>query len=142
MPGGPLSSIDQTGHNISPRLRKQLVLEPKVWIVLAEFPTLLPSSLLLRKARPLNKDESHATTELCLQHLCRLWKNATIGDRRKRRRSRRWLATDRLEQPHMEDVVDASARRKLKAVSHLPNALQDSKGPGIARTQLLLRAGI
>ena len=108
MPGGPLSGIDQTGHNISPRLRKQLVLELKVWIVLTEFLTLLPSSLLLRKACPLNEDEPDATTELCLQHLCRLWKNVTIGGWRKRRRSRRWLATKRLEQPHMEDVVDAS----------------------------------
>ena len=142
MPGGPLPVIDQTGHNISPCLRKQLVLELKVWIVLAEFVTLLPSSLLLRKARPLNEDEPDATTELRLQHLCRLGKNATISEWRKRRRSRRWLATERLEQPNMEDVVDASAGWKLKTICHLPNALQDREGPGVARAELALRARV
>ena len=42
----------------------------------------------------------------------------------------------------MEDVVDASTGRKLKAVGHLSDALQHGKWPGVARAQLALRARV
>jgi hypothetical protein len=49
-------------HNISPRLRKQLVLELEVGVVVAELLELLTGSVLLAQTTPLNADEPHLAT--------------------------------------------------------------------------------
>jgi hypothetical protein len=93
---------------MSPHLRKQLVLELVVWIMLLELITLLPSGLLLWKALPLNHQVPDATTELCAQHLGWTGQQTPICSRRKGWRGHGRRATIGLEQPHMEDVMDAS----------------------------------
>jgi hypothetical protein len=59
----------QTDHNISPRLRKQLVLKLDIWKLLAELVELLPCSVFHRKASPLYQDKLDAVALLRLQHL-------------------------------------------------------------------------
>jgi hypothetical protein len=54
------------GHNISPRLRKQLVLELKVGEVNTEIFQGLPSSVVVRKPTPLDQHMPDATALLRL----------------------------------------------------------------------------
>ena len=77
-----MAVVDQAGHNISPRLRKQLVLELVIWIVLLELGARLPSGLLLRKTLPLHHQVPDVATQLSAQHLGRTGKQASIGCRR------------------------------------------------------------
>jgi hypothetical protein len=53
-----------TGHNISPRLRKQLVLELEVGVEAFEVIEELPGSFFLGQDMPLDKDLPDAPPEL------------------------------------------------------------------------------
>jgi hypothetical protein len=46
----------EANHNISPRLRKQLVLELEVMLVAMELLELLPSGVLVGQSAPLDAD--------------------------------------------------------------------------------------
>jgi hypothetical protein len=63
---GPTPGVVGTGHNISPRLRKQLVLELKVGVEAFEVIEELPGSFYLGQAMPLDKDLSDAPPELSM----------------------------------------------------------------------------
>ena len=106
---GCTPSKGYAGHSISPRLLKQLVLKLKGGVVTAEIFELLPSSVLLRKPTPLDPHVTYATPLLCLEPLLRLRKDAPVKYGRKHAWGNRWVAAVRLQQPDMEDVVNAGA---------------------------------
>jgi hypothetical protein len=64
-----LLAVGQPGHNISPRLRKQLVLELEFWKLLTELLELLTGGVLQRNAVPLDQQVPNASALLSLQHL-------------------------------------------------------------------------
>jgi hypothetical protein len=64
-----------TSHNISPRLRKQLVLELEVRVEAFEVIKELPGSFFLEQAMPLDKDLPDALPELSTE--------GTLGSRKK-----------------------------------------------------------
>jgi hypothetical protein len=135
----------QTGHNISPRLRKQL-LELDIWKLLTELVELLPCSVFHRKASPLYQDMYQdmpdAAALLRLQHLLGSWQEAAISSRRGSRWRCRRISTVGLQQANMEDVVNACTRRQLQTVGERTDALQHTKRPGVARAQLALGARV
>ena len=47
-----------------------------------------------------------------------------------------------LQQPHMEDIMQMGALRKLEAVHHLADALQHLERTGVARAKLPFGAGL
>ena len=110
---GPPPSILHAGHNISPRLRKQLVLELEVWKMALELIEGLPCRIFIRQATPLDQHAPGTPTKLRPQGPLRRWKDAPIEDRRHGVRCGRRVTSVALQQPHMEDVVDAGALRKL-----------------------------
>jgi hypothetical protein len=75
----------------------------------AKLLQLLPCGVLVRQPAPLDTNMPDATPQLGAHSNLRLWKNATMEKwRHDPRRSRR-LSTVRLEQPHMENVMDLGA---------------------------------
>jgi hypothetical protein len=111
------------GHNISPGLRKQLVLELEVGEMLAELVERLPGSVLVWKPTP------DVAALLSLERPFRTLQHTTIEDRQKSGQSSRRVAAVLLQQPHVEDVVDAGALRQLQAVGDAADALQSWNGP-------------
>jgi len=133
--------IGDAGHNISPPLDEQLILELEGRVEVLELLALLPGRLLCRKTVPLDEDVPNSPTKLGAQDAVGRWKQTTILHRRKgRRRRRRWIPLVRLEEADMEDVVQAGALRKLELVGHRPDALPHLEGPGAARPKLALGA--
>jgi hypothetical protein len=65
--GGPSAFIVKPGHNISSRLRKQLVLELEVGEVLTELVERLPGSVLIWKAAPLDQHTPGTAALLSLE---------------------------------------------------------------------------
>ena len=87
------------------------------------------------------QDVPDTVAELGAQHPCWHRKEMAI-ERRRYSRWRHWrFPAKRLEQPDVEHIMEANARRKLKTVGHLPNARQHLEWPGIVRTQLPLGPG-
>jgi hypothetical protein len=101
------------GHNISPRLRKQLVLELEVWVVRLELVDCLPRCVVFREAVPLDQHAPNAPALLRLKGALRPREDASIHDRRKGGRSCWRFAMVRLQQPYVENVVDARPVRKM-----------------------------
>jgi len=71
------------GHNISPRLRKQLVLELEVRVEGAELVDGLPCCILLREAAPLNEYLPGTPALLSPERLGRSWQQPTVQGRLK-----------------------------------------------------------
>jgi hypothetical protein len=65
-------------HNISPRLRKQLVLELEIGVVAAKLLQLLPCGVLVRQPALLDTDMPDATPQLGAHSSLRLWKDAAM----------------------------------------------------------------
>ena len=80
------------GHNISPRLRKQLVLELEGGKVVAEVVERLPSRIFIGQVAPLNQHAPDDAALLCLQCPLRILQDPTIQDRWKRGRGCRRIA--------------------------------------------------
>jgi len=59
---GPPPGVLNAGHNISPRLRKQLVLELEVWKMAFELVEGLPRRILLRQATSLDQHAPSTST--------------------------------------------------------------------------------
>lgn len=49
---------------------------------------------------------------------------------------------ERLEQPHMEDIMKPGSVRKLKVVGHLPDVLEDLERPHKTWPELPLGPGL
>jgi hypothetical protein len=101
------------GHNISPRLEKQLVLKLEVRVVVAELLEQLPSCIVNGQAVPLDEDVPNIMTKLSTRHLGRGRKEAAIQGGWQRSRSRRSITTVGLQQAHMEDIMQPCPFRKL-----------------------------
>jgi len=81
---GPPPGILDVGHNISPRLHKQLVLELKVGELLAELWKRLPSGVVVGKVVPLDEQMPLAAPLLSLQDALGSGKMPVIEDRGQR----------------------------------------------------------
>jgi len=88
---GPTTRILDAVPNISPRLRKQLVLELEVRKGGAKVVKRLPRSILHRKALPLDQHLPFATALHSTQSTSRDWEQPTIHGGRKGTQSGRRL---------------------------------------------------
>ena len=75
---GPAALVLDAGHNISPRLRKQLVLELEVGVEGLELVDQLPCRILFRKASPLNKHLPRAAALLGTERLGWSWSQPAV----------------------------------------------------------------
>jgi hypothetical protein len=87
--------VDQAGHDISPCLRKQLVLELEVGVLALEIRQGLPCRLLTGQPLPLNKDVPLAAPLLSLESDVWRWKEPAVKH-----------TAVTLQESHMEDVVE------------------------------------
>ena len=94
-----------TGHNISPRLDKQLVLELEIWVEALELPKQLPCGFCSSQAVPLDEDVQDNTAMLSTQDACWSRQETTVMCRRHRPWNNRRIAAVRLQQTIVEDVV-------------------------------------
>jgi len=108
-----LPAVGDARHNISSRLRKQLVLELEVGEVVAEGVKSLPGGVVVGEAMPLDQELPGATTLLRTQHTLRCRKHTAIERRWKIAECSRRVAAVLLQKTNMEDVVDAGALWKL-----------------------------
>ena len=109
---GP-TPIMGAGHNISPRLRKQLVLELKVWIGSLEVVDAFPCSILLSQPEPFNQYTPDTSVLLRPQCSIRGWQNAAVLRRGQHIGRRRRIAAMLLQQADVEDIMEARAIRQL-----------------------------
>jgi hypothetical protein len=98
-------------HNISSRLRKQPVLELKVWIGGLELLEQLPSRVLGRQAAPLNEHPPDSPALLGLQGAFGFRKDTPIMRRRYGTRRCWWRTVMPLEEADMEHIMKAHAGR-------------------------------
>ena len=70
----PAPAIGDAGHNISPPLDEQLVLELEGGVEVLELLELLPHSLLCRQTVPLDEDVPNTPAKLGVQGTVRHWK--------------------------------------------------------------------
>ena len=75
---GPAALVLDAGHNISPRLRKQLVLELEVGVEGLELVDELPRRILFRKTSPLDEHLPRAATLMCTKRLGWSWSQPAI----------------------------------------------------------------
>jgi len=127
------------GHNISPRLRKQLVLELEVGVEGAELVDDLPSRVLFRKALPLDEYLPDASTLMRTEHLSRS-RQPTVQGRSESAWGSRWISAVALKQPHVVHIMKTGTLWKLKTIRHATDVFQDTERPGIARAKFALGA--
>ena len=94
-------------RNISPLLEKQLVLELKVGVALDGLLPWLPGRIIRREPLPLHEDLPGAMLEARPPHPSRSQDHPAIMNGRQWWRGRRGVAVEGLQQPHMEDIVEA-----------------------------------
>ena len=94
-------------HNISPLLGKQLVLELEVGVELDEGLPWLPRRIIWREPLPLHENLSGAMLKACPPHPRRGQDHPAIINGRQWQCRRRRVAVEGLQQPHMEDNVEA-----------------------------------
>ena len=80
--GGVAPGVLDVRHNISPRLRKQLVLELKVGVSFLELIEALPSGIVFSQAVPLDQHAPDTTATLRLQCAFGSRKDAPVLRRR------------------------------------------------------------
>jgi len=102
----------------------------------------LPCCVLRWQATPFDKHVPHVSPKLCTKGALRSWQQPAIRCRRQRSRSRWGITFVGLQQPHMEDIMQTGALRKLEAVRHLADALQHLEQTGVARAKLPFGAGL
>ena len=100
-------------RNISPLLGKQLVLELEVGVALDEGLPWLLGRIIRREPLPLHEDLPGTMLDACPPHPSRRQDHPVIMNGRQWRRGRRGVAVEGLQQPHMEDIVEAGPLRKL-----------------------------
>ena len=105
--------VREAGHNISPGLRKQLVLELELWISGGEVLATFPRRLFFWQAAPLDQEAPCTSPLLGLQNALRDRHNAAILCRRKGTRRPWRVAAMLLEEADVEDIMQAGAFRKL-----------------------------
>ena len=125
-------------HNISPLLEKQLVLELEVGVALDEGLPWLLGRIIWREPLPLHEDLPGAMLEARPPHPSRSQDHPAIMNGRQWRRGRRGVAVEGLQQPHMEDIVEARPLWKLQAIGHLPDALDHLERTCVSRAELAL----
>ena len=109
---GP-TPIMVAGHNISPRLRKQLILELKVGVGSLEVVDAFPCSIHLSQPEPLDQYAPDTPALLRPQCTIRGWQNAAVL-RQGQDTGHRWrIAAVLLQQADVEDIMEARAARQL-----------------------------
>jgi hypothetical protein len=107
----PAPAILYAVHNISSRLRKQLILDLEVWVGGLELLEQLPSRVLVRQAAPLNEHSPNSSVLLGLQGAFGFRKNALIMRRWYGTRRRWWRTVMLLEETDMEHIMKTRAGR-------------------------------
>ena len=105
--------VREAGHNISPGLRKQLVLELELWVRSSEVLTTFPGCFLFWQAAPLDQDAPFTTPLLGLQGALRNLHNVTILSRREGARRSWRVAVVLLQEADVEDIMQTGAFREL-----------------------------
>jgi hypothetical protein len=95
------------GHDISPLLERQLILELKCWISGAERLDIFPGGRCRGLTLPLDQDLLDAMSDAPTDSAFRLWSNGVVVDRWKWRRSL-WRSAMEL---HQEPTWNTSYRR-------------------------------
>jgi len=139
---GPSPCILDSGHNISPRLQKQLVLELEVEVVSTKVVEDLPRRVIFRKVIPLDQNAPDPAALLGAQGTLRSRQHPTVVYWRKIAWSWWRVAAMLLQEANMEDVVDASALRQLETVGDSTDAFEDAERPGPTGPQLALGARV
>jgi hypothetical protein len=106
-----VSGILDADHNISPCLEKQLVLELELGVEVLELPEQLPGSVLSSHALLLKENVPNIAVE------CRRRQETPIHGGRHHPRGWRRVAAVRLQQAHVEDIMQTGALRELDAMS-------------------------
>jgi hypothetical protein len=125
------------GHNISPRLHKQLVLKLEIGVVAAKLLELFPRGVLVGQPAPLDADVPDPTPLLGAYNSLWLRKDAAMEQWRHNPRRRRRVPAVRLEQPHVKDIMNPCAVRKLETVGDLAHAFQHLERPNVVGTKLM-----
>jgi hypothetical protein len=107
------------GHDTSPLLERQLVLELKCWILGVEWLDIFPGGRCRGLSFPLYQDLLDATSDALTDSAFRLWNNGAVVDKWKGRGSLLWSAMELLQETYMKHVVQASLWWKSEADSHL-----------------------
>jgi hypothetical protein len=84
------------GHDTSPLLERQLVLELECWISGAEWLDIFPGGRHRGLPLPLNQDLLDALSNAPTDSSFRLWSSGAVVDRRKWRRSFWWSTMELL----------------------------------------------
>jgi hypothetical protein len=103
----PAPGVGDVGHNISPRLLKQLVLELKVRVCRSEILQELPRCIFVPKSVPLDKDLPDIASFACVESSFGRRQYTPVLDQWQSTRRLRGITTVGLQQPHMEDVMKA-----------------------------------
>jgi hypothetical protein len=104
---GPTPNIRDVGHNISPRLLKQLVLELKLGVCQSEILQELQCCIFIPKSVPLDKDLADIASFACVESSFGRQKYTSVLDQWQCTRRHWGITTVGLQQAHMEDVVKA-----------------------------------
>ena len=109
----PSPAVVHARHNISPRLRKQLVLELEVGVGSLELVDAFPGSVLLSQPEPLDQYAPDTSALLRFQRPIRGWQDAAVL-RRGEDTGLRWgIAAMLLQQADVEDIMQARSVRQL-----------------------------
>ena len=110
-PAPPL--ILDAGHNMSPRVDKQLVLELDIGVEGFEVVESFPCRSIIRKAAPLDQQLPLAAAQLRAHNLLRGRKQAPLGDWWHHRRRHRRITMPLLEQPDVENIMEVCSLGQL-----------------------------
>jgi hypothetical protein len=103
----PAPGVGDVGHNISPRLLKQLVLELKVGVCRSEILQEFPRCIFVPKSMPLDKDLPDIASFVCAENSFERRQYTSVLDQWQSTRRLRGITTVGLQQAHTKDVVKA-----------------------------------
>ena len=102
---------EESVHNTSLPVRKQLVLKLEIWIRLLELLQRLPGGVSIRMALSLNEKIPRCARRSCAQNSSRCRNGPAMDDGRKRHHRGRRVSSVLLEEHHVEHVMQAGLGR-------------------------------
>jgi hypothetical protein len=139
VPGSATPSVRAPEHDIFLPAKNQLVLELERRVLSAECRRVFPCSRCRRSSLPLYEGLGHTTDDAIAHCARRFGVDGSMSQRRQRWCCCRWLASKFLQQPYVENVVDAGAGWQGEANSDVVDELGDAVRS--AKTGLELAAG-
>jgi len=130
--GSPL--VREAGHNISPGLRKQLVLELERWVRSSEVLATSKVATTSGSGKPRHWIRT--------RHSPRRWHNAAILSRREGTRRSWRVAAVLLKEADVEDIMQTGVFQELQTIRHTSNAPEHPERPGPTRLELVPGTGV